>query len=130
MEDEGPASGMANRMNGLMKGILKKEFPSKSGGPTFIHSTSGGDSMSKPYLCPSCGTNRTRFNLIEQVVHPVKKDPHTGEITETIGMDDPLQIPYTGEPLRVQCGVCGLVEPEERFVKTAQSNPFPAGINA
>lgn len=85
--------------------------------------------MSKPYLCPSCGTNRTRFNLIEQVVHPVKKDPHTGEITERIGMDDPLQIPYTGEPLRVQCGVCGLVEPEERFVKTALSNPFPAGIN-
>lgn len=121
-------SGISNRMNGLLKGILLKRIPFL-GESTFIHLTSGGVSMSKPYLCPSCGTNRTRFNLIEQVVHPVKKDPHTGEITERIGMDDPLQIPYTGEPLRVQCGVCGLVEPEERFVKTALSNPFPAGIN-
>jgi hypothetical protein len=86
--------------------------------------------MSKPYLCPSCGTNRTRFNLIEQVVYPVKKDPRTGEITERIGLDDPLQIPYTGELLRVQCGVCGLVEPEERFVKMAQNSSPPSGVNS
>lgn len=86
--------------------------------------------MSKPYLCPYCGTNRTRFNLIEQVVYPVKKDPLTGEITERIGAGDPLQIPYTGESLRVQCGVCGLVEPEERFVKMALRSPFTAGVKS
>jgi rubredoxin len=81
--------------------------------------------MAEPYLCPSCGTNRTRFNLIEQVVHPVKKDPRTGEITEMVEPGDPLQIPYTGDSIRVQCGVCGLVESEERFVKTAQNSPSP-----
>ncbi|GGE18111.1 hypothetical protein GCM10011571_19910 [Marinithermofilum abyssi] len=76
--------------------------------------------MESPYLCPSCGTNRTRFNLIQQVAQSVKKDPHTGEITATIAEDDPLHIPYTGEAYRVQCAVCGLIEAEERFIKTAQ----------
>ncbi len=72
-----------------------------------------------PYLCPSCGTNRTRFNLIEQVVRPVKKNPHTGSIQEWINPDDPLHFPYRGEQLRVQCGVCGLIEGEQRFIKAA-----------
>ncbi len=112
-----------------MKGLIPGSLWIGDSSPP-IHSLPEVISMSHPYLCPSCGTNRTRFNLIEQVVHPVKKDPQTGEITERIGTDDPLQIPYTGESLRVQCGVCGLVEPEERFIKTAQNGPAPTGINA
>lgn len=74
----------------------------------------------RPYCCPSCGTNRTRFNLIEQVVSPVKKDPQSGEIVAHVADGDPLHLPYRGESLRVQCGVCGLVEREERFIKTAE----------
>ncbi|PTX59339.1 hypothetical protein C8P63_11234 [Melghirimyces profundicolus] len=76
--------------------------------------------MDNPYLCPACGTNRSRFNLIEQVVHPVKKDPRTGEIVEEVDDSDPLQAPYRGESRRVQCGVCGVIDPEERFIKTAR----------
>ncbi|MFC4075657.1 DNA alkylation repair protein [Salinithrix halophila] len=76
--------------------------------------------MEKPYLCPSCGTNRSRFNLIEQVVVPVKKDPQSGEILERVEEDDPFQTRYKGEKFRVQCGVCGVVEEETRFVKSAQ----------
>ncbi|GGA41274.1 hypothetical protein GCM10007416_12830 [Kroppenstedtia guangzhouensis] len=76
--------------------------------------------MEIPYLCPACGTNRTRFNLIQQTVRPVKKDPQTGEIMEEVDASDPLQAPYRGEELRVQCGVCGVVETEQRFVKTAR----------
>lgn len=72
-----------------------------------------------PYRCPSCRTNRTRFNLIEQVVSMVKKDPQTGQIVAYTNEADPFQLPYRGESLRVQCGVCGLVEREERFIKTA-----------
>jgi len=77
--------------------------------------------MTFPYLCPSCGTNRSRFNLIEQVVQPVKKDAQTGEILQTVSPDDPLHLTYRGEKYRVQCGVCGVIEPEERFIKYALS---------
>jgi hypothetical protein len=81
--------------------------------------------MQSPYLCPTCGTNRSRFNLIEQVVQPVKKDPASGEILETIPPSDPFQASYQGERFRVQCGVCGVIEAEERFIKTAQARPVP-----
>lgn len=76
--------------------------------------------MPSVYLCPSCGTNRSRFNLIEQVVQPVRKDPQTGEIVEILSFDDPFQLPYQGEKYRVQCGVCGLIESEHVFVKRGQ----------
>ncbi|MCS1351520.1 DNA alkylation repair protein [Mechercharimyces sp. CAU 1602] len=81
--------------------------------------------MATPYLCPTCGTNRTRFNLIEQVAQSVKKDPQTGDITETIIAPDPLHIFYQGASYLVQCGVCGQVETEERFIKSAQAQPMP-----
>ncbi|SFI79392.1 DNA alkylation repair protein [Thermoflavimicrobium dichotomicum] len=76
--------------------------------------------LSVPYLCPACGTNRSRFNLIKQVVQAVKKDPHTGEIMEYINENDPLQYTYRGENYRVQCGVCGMIEAEELFIRNAQ----------
>ncbi|SFS98529.1 DNA alkylation repair protein [Marininema halotolerans] len=81
--------------------------------------------MDEKYLCPACGTNRSRFNLIEQVVTPVRKDPTNGAIVEQVASGDPFQVPYRGESLRVQCGVCGVVEAEERFIKTAQRNSQP-----
>jgi uncharacterized protein CbrC (UPF0167 family) len=77
-----------------------------------------------PYLCPACGTNRSRFNLIEQVVHAVKKDPRTGEIREEVAPNDPLHHPYQGEAWRVQCGVCGAIDTEERFVRLAERHPL------
>jgi hypothetical protein len=81
--------------------------------------------MSVPYRCPACGTNRSRFNLIEQVVHSVKKDANTGEITQHIDpATDPLQCAYQGEKYRIQCGVCGIVESEEQFIRRAQRDEF------
>jgi hypothetical protein len=76
-----------------------------------------------PYLCPHCGNNRSRFNLIEQVVTPVKKDAQTGEIIEQVSDQDPFQYRYHGEKYRVQCGVCGMIEAEELFIKNAQRSP-------
>ncbi|ERN53478.1 DNA alkylation repair protein [Alkalihalophilus marmarensis] len=78
--------------------------------------------MSSPYLCPSCKTNRSRFNLIEQVATPVKLNPQDGSLVEQYSNDklDPFHTPYRGPELKVQCGTCGLIEDERMFIKRAQ----------
>lgn len=80
--------------------------------------------MSSPYRCPACGTNKSRFNVIEQVVQEVKKHPETGDITQLIAETDPLHIHYQGEQYRVQCGVCGVIDSEERFILFAQQDQY------
>ncbi|MFS0863251.1 DNA alkylation repair protein [Fredinandcohnia sp. 179-A 10B2 NHS] len=77
--------------------------------------------MSEPYLCPNCKSNRTRFNIIEQVAKAVKVDPQNGEIIQEYTDNlDPFHVPYRGPEYKVQCGVCGLIEDERLFVKRAQ----------
>lgn len=80
--------------------------------------------MTNPYLCPSCKTNRSRFNLLEQVVSSVKLDPRSGEIIKEYTKDqlDAFHLSYEGSKYRVQCGACGLVEDEITFIKHGQLN--------
>ncbi|MCD5322128.1 MULTISPECIES: DNA alkylation repair protein [Pontibacillus] len=80
--------------------------------------------QASPYLCPSCKTNKTRFNLIEQVVTPVKKNPQTGEIVEEYEdlSNQPMHMPYRGAQYRVQCAACGVIEEEISFIKRAEYN--------
>ncbi|WP_062104867.1 hypothetical protein [Bacillus niameyensis] len=75
--------------------------------------------MGTPYCCPNCRTNRSRFNIIEQVAQPVRLDPQTGEIIEAFdGLSPgPFHTQYNGPDKRIQCGVCGLIEEERTFIK-------------
>jgi hypothetical protein len=75
--------------------------------------------LNTPYRCPNCKTNRSRFNIINQVSRSVKMDPQTGEVMQEFSNEnlDPFHIPYNGPEYKVQCGTCGLVEDERMFIK-------------
>lgn len=72
-------------------------------------------------LCPGCKTNRMRFYIIEQEPKAVKLNPQTGDVEAEFTMEnvDPFFVPYKGPTYKVQCGVCGLIENPELFVKAA-----------
>ncbi|CAG9621977.1 DNA alkylation repair protein [Sutcliffiella rhizosphaerae] len=78
--------------------------------------------MASPYLCPNCKTNRSRFNIIEQVAKSVKLNPQSGEVVEEFTSEnlEPFHIPYKGPSQKVQCAACGLVEDEQLFIKRAE----------
>ncbi|MFC0524613.1 DNA alkylation repair protein [Pontibacillus salicampi] len=80
--------------------------------------------MSAPYLCPGCKTNRTRFNIIEQVAKSVKKNPQTGEVLEEYAEEiiSPMHLQYKGPDVRIQCAACGIIEDEISFIKRAEYN--------
>ena len=79
--------------------------------------------MTTPYRCPSCKTNRTRFNIIQQVSQSVKLDPASGEVVQSYeeGQIEPFHLAYNGPDLKVQCAACGLVEDEMTFKKFGES---------
>ncbi|WP_232699661.1 hypothetical protein [Brevibacillus daliensis] len=83
--------------------------------------------MSNPYCCPVCKTNRMRFNIIQQEPQYVKLHPQSGERMQVLERDelDAFHQPYKGDNYMIQCGVCGTIEREERFVKMAQHTNRP-----
>lgn len=78
--------------------------------------------MPHPYMCPTCKSNRMRFTIIDQQPHYVRLHPQTGELLSEMAPEqlDAFHQPYRGDSFLIQCGVCGTVESEERFVKMAQ----------
>ncbi len=83
-----------------------------------------GKQMTKPYLCSNCKTNRTRFNLIQQVALPVKLNSKSGDIIEEYNHSDPgpFHLLYRGPERKVQCAACGLIEDEHMFIKRAETS--------
>lgn len=75
--------------------------------------------MSTPYRCPNCKTNRSRFNLIQQVPQAIKMNPQSGEIVHeyTSNELELFHLPYKGPEYKVQCAACGLIEDERTFIK-------------
>jgi hypothetical protein len=78
--------------------------------------------MTSPYRCPNCKTNKTRFNKIEQIAHPIKLDASTGEIIKTYqdGNVEPYHHIYQGPKFKIQCVACGVIEDEKTFIHFAQ----------
>ena len=72
----------------------------------------------KPYFCPNCRSNRTKFMRITSYAEPLFKDAVTGEIRE---MKEPQPVEES-EPT-VSCVVCGFSGNEQRFVKQAEREP-------
>jgi hypothetical protein len=75
--------------------------------------------MPTPYRCPNCKTNRSRFNLIQQVPQSVKMNPQSGEVVQEYSSNqlEPFHLPYKGPEYKVQCAACGLIEDERTFIK-------------
>lgn len=73
-----------------------------------------------PYRCPNCKSNRSRFNMIQQVAQSVKLDPQTGNLIEEHALS-PFHLVYNGPSYRIQCAVCGLIEDEYTFLKFAEN---------
>ncbi|MGM7680541.1 DNA alkylation repair protein [Cytobacillus sp. Hm23] len=70
------------------------------------------------YSCPSCQA-RSRFNMIDQVVTPVKINLENGEVEELNNLE-PFHLQYNGPARKLQCASCGLIEDEQRFIKMAE----------
>lgn len=72
----------------------------------------------KPYFCPNCCANRTKFKVITSYSQQLKKDPISGTIHD---LQDAEQL-VESDPA-ITCMVCNFTGNELRFVKQAGRDP-------
>ena len=74
--------------------------------------------QTKPYFCPNCRSNRTKFSLITRYSQSFMKDAVTGEVRNA---GEPVMVQ---EPeAMIQCNVCDFIGNENRFIKQAEREP-------
>ncbi len=80
----------------------------------------------KPYFCPHCRSNRTKFRLIHKNAFEVQKNAFDGSIISQ-GIEEPY-VSISGE-YEVECLVCHFVGYESMFIKAAEKEPrFPTEV--
>ncbi len=74
----------------------------------------------KPYFCPRCRSNRTKFRVINRVSNQIQKDAFDGSV---VSMDQ--EEPYISDQgeKEVECLVCHYVAYEMMFIKSAEREP-------
>lgn len=74
----------------------------------------------KPYFCPQCRGNRTKFRVIQRISQEIKKDAFDGDVV-SMGQEEPYET-VQGDT-EVECLVCHYVGYETMFVKAAEREP-------
>ncbi|MDF2722836.1 MAG: hypothetical protein K0Q59_2511 [Paenibacillus sp.] len=72
----------------------------------------------KPYYCPNCRSNRTKFRILSTTYQSFMKEAMTGAVYD---MAEPIIVDEI-EPT-IGCLVCGFTGNEMRFVKQAEREP-------
>lgn len=75
-------------------------------------------SDNKPYFCPDCRSNRVKFKRVFSFSQPFHKNAVTGEVQMMADAEPVPEMEAT-----IECGVCGFVGNELRFVKQAEREP-------
>lgn len=81
--------------------------------------------MARPYLCPICRTNRSRFALIYKLAHEVQLDPKSGaSVYEAKELETMLRA--DGRPdIDVRCLECDYTAAETTFIRTSSREAGP-----
>ena len=72
----------------------------------------------KPYFCPNCRSNRTKFRVLSTTFQSFLKEAITGVVHN---VTDPVTV-EEAEPT-IGCLVCGFTGNEMRFIKQAEREP-------
>jgi hypothetical protein len=76
------------------------------------------DMQEKPYFCPECRSNRTKFRVLSTTYRSFMKEAITGVVQN---LTEPITVEET-EPT-IGCLVCGFTGNEMRFIKQAEREP-------
>jgi len=74
----------------------------------------------KPYFCPNCRGNRTKFRLITRNAQHIQKDAFDGSVKEMGNLDS--FITEQGDT-EVECLACNYIGYEMMFIKAAEREP-------
>lgn len=72
--------------------------------------------MGRPYQCPICHDNRTRFTFIYKLAQDVQLDPETGDVVYEADELEAILRPDGLPDLEVRCKACNYTSSERAFI--------------